>query len=711
MALVIVSRKTTQILVVLLLLAPLASIPTASAATTHALGLDMGSIRAAADAGAPAKYGSYWVGSWIASSGWAGVDNALDTAVATGTTPVIYWYYWGDDITPSCVDNGCAGKTPAQWTSMTQQLTDHVRARMGGRETLIVLENEFNKGGIDGSYAPTFDAKLESVAKTLKTVPGVKIILGLGNWGEANWVKFPKSAAQSEYIGFQMMRASTRDSEASYRGAADRTVFLTNYIAEKFNKPSFLYDLALSSYPNWEKQQGETLQAIFSGLSTGTTGLQGVIYRSLKDTYMDPKNYYGAAESYWGLKTSSGAAKPAWNVWVANAGPSAPPPPPATNAPGAFEAEKMTATAGGYRADSAASGGATWNVWSNGQLSKTLVADNAFAARVTIVAMGQPAGGVNPQMTLRHNGANVASFSVAPGYTSYQADLAIPAGSSSLAVVYDNDAVVNGVDRNLIVDVVRVEVAPTNRAPSAVFSMTTRDLTATMDASASSDPDGDALSYAWNFGDGAQSTGAKTSHAYAAAGDYTVTLTVSDGKTSATSSQTARASAPPPPPFSATFANPKFNDWWAQIEVTGSETVTKVCARIAGGACQPIDRQNWGAWAKSISVPRGSQITFTATGASGREITSAAYSYAAAPAFTATFSPSGGNEWWVQTRVDGNQPISSVCASVNGGACQTLTLRSWGAWAASIHAVKGSQIVFVATSNTGAKASSQAVTW
>jgi mono/diheme cytochrome c family protein/chitodextrinase len=50
------------------------------------------------------------------------------------------------------------------------------------------------------------------------------------------------------------------------------------------------------------------------------------------------------------------------------------------------------------------------------------------------------------------------------------------------------------------------------------------------DASASADPNGDALSYAWQFGDGATGTGVAPTHTYAADGTYVVSLTVNDGE-------------------------------------------------------------------------------------------------------------------------------------------------------------------------------------
>jgi mono/diheme cytochrome c family protein len=50
------------------------------------------------------------------------------------------------------------------------------------------------------------------------------------------------------------------------------------------------------------------------------------------------------------------------------------------------------------------------------------------------------------------------------------------------------------------------------------------------DGSGSEDPNGDPLTYVWDFGDGAMGDGVAPSHSYAAAGRYEVTLVVNDGQ-------------------------------------------------------------------------------------------------------------------------------------------------------------------------------------
>jgi len=86
-----------------------------------------------------------------------------------------------------------------------------------------------------------------------------------------------------------------------------------------------------------------------------------------------------------------------------------------------------------------------------------------------------------------------------------------------------------------------------NTAPTASFSVSTSDLTATFDGTGSSDPDGSLTAASWNFGDGNTDGGTlSTSHTYASAGTYTVTLTVTDdaGATDTAQQQVTVTSGP-----------------------------------------------------------------------------------------------------------------------------------------------------------------------
>ena len=94
-----------------------------------------------------------------------------------------------------------------------------------------------------------------------------------------------------------------------------------------------------------------------------------------------------------------------------------------------------------------------------------------------------------------------------------------------------------------------------NTAPTASFTVSCADLVCDFDASGSTDADGDPLSYAWDFGDGADATGAAPQHTYGTAGTRTVTLTVSDGTDTAEATKSVTTSITPPPnaPPTASF--------------------------------------------------------------------------------------------------------------------------------------------------------------
>ena len=106
---------------------------------------------------------------------------------------------------------------------------------------------------------------------------------------------------------------------------------------------------------------------------------------------------------------------------------------------------------------------------------------------------------------------------------------------------------------------------PVNQVPVASFtaapSSGAAPLVVAFDATASTDPDGSIVTYAWDFGDGTAGTGRTVSHTFATVGSYTARLTVTDnaGATATATQAISVTSQPPPlnqPPVAAFTATP-----------------------------------------------------------------------------------------------------------------------------------------------------------
>jgi endoglucanase len=132
-----------------------------------------------------------------------------------------------------------------------------------------------------------------------------------------------------------------------------------------------------------------------------------------------------------------------------------------------------------------------------------------------------------------------------------------------------------------------------NQPPVASFTTNktsgTSPLTVSFDASASSDPEGAALTYTWSFGDGtANGTGRTVSHVYNTEGSFNATLTVRDPKNATNSS-------------SVTIV----------VSKTASVSFSITASAGANGSISPSG---------AVSVPSGTNRTFTINPNSGFQI-------------------------------------------------------------------------------------------
>ncbi|MHB1261129.1 MAG: hypothetical protein ACYC2H_05380, partial [Thermoplasmatota archaeon] len=151
-----------------LLLAVTPGTTAADGAPPVQFGMTSAAASAQAAAGVAPDYGTFWIGPWTLSSGWAGPDGQLTAMKNAGVTPAIHFYYWGDDISPSAVENGVwstlhnSWKDRAGWELLGTQLGTHLNSKMGGAPVVVFLESEFNKGGIE-TYEP-FDGYMAAMA-------------------------------------------------------------------------------------------------------------------------------------------------------------------------------------------------------------------------------------------------------------------------------------------------------------------------------------------------------------------------------------------------------------------------------------------------------------------------------------------------------------------------------------------------------------------
>ena len=112
--------------------------------------------------------------------------------------------------------------------------------------------------------------------------------------------------------------------------------------------------------------------------------------------------------------------------------------------------------------------------------------------------------------------------------------------------------------------------------PQAIFTASPTEhltpFTANFDGTLSYDPDGEIISYLWNFGDGGAADGAQAAHLYEENGEYVVKLIVVDDRGHSASSTVEILALNPPP--AATFSYSPRSVYDDEFIIGAGETVT-----------------------------------------------------------------------------------------------------------------------------------------
>ncbi len=149
-------------------------------------------------------------------------------------------------------------------------------------------------------------------------------------------------------------------------------------------------------------------------------------------------------------------------------------------------------------------------------LSFAVTATHRNGLAVTLSAMGTP-----PGASFTDNGDGTGTFAWTPGFDQAGIHTLVFRGTDGQGAVATKTTLITVRNRNR---------PPSANAGGPYTSIV--GVPIAFNAGGSSDPDGDALAFAWVFGDGGTATGPTPSHTYTAAGTFGVALTVSDGQAS-----------------------------------------------------------------------------------------------------------------------------------------------------------------------------------
>ena len=244
--------------------------------------------------------------------------KTVNEFIKHGYTPIFIFYWFADDISPKFVK-----KNEKKYFNTLIKFKNYLKKIKGKK--IVILNPEYNENGMYNSKK--FDLLQAKSIIELKELDNILVGICPGDfgnynviWDNENWDQYSKSmnlsAKLSDFIAFQEMRALTKNSSQQIIDTPLRALAFATYLHKKYNKPTFLAYLAVSSYkkPDIQKNVLKEFSKILP-LFKHSANLIGINLFHYIDV-PNHKGFFTTAEKFFGIKKANGEKKESFKEFL-----------------------------------------------------------------------------------------------------------------------------------------------------------------------------------------------------------------------------------------------------------------------------------------------------------------------------------------------------------------------------------------------------------
>lgn len=259
----------------------------------------------------PATHITHWI---TRQTNWRWESSlALQAASRKGYTPVISYWYFGDEISPQFVRDN-----KEKWYQQIQEKL--IPLIKNTPDVMIVLEPEFNKRGVE--KWPEWDGIVTRAIELIKEgAPQAKVGLAIGDWEKYESGSPINNVARaidaSDFVAYLLMTSGTYENANTdlTQTIPERSRRFVHFLKNTFDKPIYLAYIAISTENHWQQKQAVYLEGLLRDIPFyQQNNVIGLGFFSLFDS-PNQTGWFETAEPYFGLLGADGEDKLSAQVW------------------------------------------------------------------------------------------------------------------------------------------------------------------------------------------------------------------------------------------------------------------------------------------------------------------------------------------------------------------------------------------------------------